>query len=51
MPGDLSAFTPTLSRLVDAVFADDIAQAWKTPDQKGGLHRADRRRIKTGVGY
>jgi hypothetical protein len=29
----------------------DIAQAVATLSEKGGLHEADRRRVKTGVGY
>ena len=32
-------------------FADDLAQACETLDQKGGLHPIDRKRVKTGTGY
>jgi glutamate decarboxylase len=30
---------------------EDIAAARKTLEEKGGLHEADRKRVKTGTGY
>ena len=41
----------TLSHALAATLADDIAEACATLDQKGGLHPAERRRVKTGTGY
>ena len=40
-----------VTRTVAETLADDIFQTCKTLDVKGGLHAADRRRVKTGVGY
>jgi glutamate decarboxylase len=41
----------TLSHALAATLADDIAEACDTLEQKGGLHPAERRRVKTGAGY
>jgi glutamate decarboxylase len=41
----------TLSHARVSTLAEDIAQAVATLSEKGGLHEADRRRAKTGVGY
>jgi glutamate decarboxylase len=41
----------TLGHSRVSTLADDIAQAVATLSKKGGLHEADRRRVKTGVGY
>ena len=40
-----------LSHALAATLADDIAEACETLKQKGGLHEAERRRVKTGTGY
>src|SRR6185436_11077047 len=41
----------TLSHALAATLADDIAEACSTLRRKGGLHEAERRRVKSGVGY
>jgi glutamate decarboxylase len=41
----------SLSHARVTTLADDVAQAVATLNEKGGLHEADRRRAKTGVGY
>jgi glutamate decarboxylase len=41
----------TLSHALAATLADDIAEACDTLEKKGGLHPAERRRVKTGAGY
>ena len=41
----------TLAHAMAGTLAADIVEACATLDQKGGLHPADRKRVKTGVGY
>ena len=41
----------TLGRSMINRLADDIADACKTLSKRGGLHEAERRRVKTGTGY
>jgi glutamate decarboxylase len=41
----------TLGHSLVTTLADDIAEACRTLEQKGGLHEIDRRRVKTGTGY
>jgi glutamate decarboxylase len=41
----------TLGRALAMTLAEDIAAACEKPEQKGGLHELDRRRVKTGVGF
>jgi glutamate decarboxylase len=41
----------TLGHTLATTLADDIDEACETLRQKGGLHKRDRRRVKTGVGY
>ena len=41
----------TLGHTLATTLADDIDEACNTLRQKGGLHKRDRQRVKTGVGY
>ena len=41
----------TLGHTLASTLADDIAAACKTLQHKGGLHKSERRRVKTSVGY
>jgi glutamate decarboxylase len=41
----------TLGRDLVDTLAEDVAQACRTLEQKGGAHESERRRVKTGVGY
>jgi glutamate decarboxylase len=41
----------TLGHTLANTLADDLKEACDTLDKKGGLHEADRRRVKTGTGY
>ena len=41
----------TLGHTLVTTLADDITEACRTLDRKGGLHPLDRKRAKTGVGY
>ncbi|MGE5636486.1 MAG: glutamate decarboxylase [Nocardioidaceae bacterium] len=41
----------TLGRDLVDTLADDVAQACRTLEKKGGAHESERRRVKTGVGY
>ncbi len=41
----------TLSRAHVDALADDIAQACTTLEQKGGAHKSERQKVKTGTGY
>jgi glutamate decarboxylase len=41
----------TLGHALANTLADDLKAACETLDKKGGLHEADRRRVKTGTGY
>jgi len=41
----------TLGHSLVATLADDIDVACATLDEKGGLHKLDRQRVKTGTGY
>ena len=40
-----------LSHALVATLADDIAEACETLEKKGGVSEAERRKIKSGVGY
>ena len=40
-----------LSRELVATLADDIAEACRTLEKKGGATKHERKRVKTGVGY
>jgi glutamate decarboxylase len=41
----------TLGHTLTTTLANDIAEAVETLEKKGGLHEADRKRVKTGTGY
>jgi glutamate decarboxylase len=41
----------TLGHSLIDTLGEDIAEACRTLDKKGGLHEIDRQRVKTGVGY
>ena len=41
----------TLGHSMIDTLGEDIAEACRTLDQKGGLHEIDRQRVKTGTGY
>jgi len=41
----------TLSREMVDTLAEDVAQACKTLEEKGGAHESERKRVKTNVGY
>jgi glutamate decarboxylase len=41
----------TLGHTLASTLADDLAHACETLGRKGGLHEADRERVKTGTGY
>ena len=41
----------TLGHTLATTLADDIDEACETLRHKGGLHKSDRQRVKTGVGY
>ena len=41
----------TLNREMVDTLAEDIAEACRTLEKKGGAHESERNRVKTGVGY